>query len=110
LTKAVCYHCGEFKKGAFTGCGSCKSAPNDDEEIVLSLALTDHYFDVATLSKFADAIKNGKKVDLTEAFRAELLETHEEFKSTILGKYFARSREARIDKSAKKGKRGWWPF
>ena len=51
MTQAVCFKCGEIKFGAFVLCPHCNARPSADEELVLSLAMTDHYFDLATMKQ-----------------------------------------------------------
>lgn len=51
MTQAVCFKCGEMKHGAFTDCPHCGGRPVTDDELVLSLAMTDHYFDLATMKQ-----------------------------------------------------------
>ena len=48
MTTAVCYKCGALKFGAFTPCGKCQSAPSTEDELALSMGMTDHYFDKET--------------------------------------------------------------
>ena len=45
------FKCGEIKFGAFVLCPHCNARPSADEELVLSLAMTDHYFDLATMKQ-----------------------------------------------------------
>lgn len=73
MTKTVCFHCGEFKFGAFNSCRLCKRGPETDYELVMSLALTDHYFDLATLKAMGRDIKSGKPLHLEEKTRENLL-------------------------------------
>lgn len=64
MTKAVCFNCGKFKFGAFKTCGSCKRAPETDDQLAMSSTLTDHYFDLPTLKAMGKDIKNGKSLRL----------------------------------------------
>jgi hypothetical protein len=34
-----------------TGCKTCRQRPMSDENLMLSLAMTDHYFDMSTLER-----------------------------------------------------------
>jgi hypothetical protein len=58
MTVAVCFRCGERKVGAFGACGKCGVQPITDDDLVLSLAMTDHYFDRPTLAQMGDRISS----------------------------------------------------
>lgn len=49
MTQAVCFKCGAIKFGAFCPCPACNATPEAEDDLVISLAMTDHYFDVKTL-------------------------------------------------------------
>ena len=49
MTQAVCFKCGDIKWGAFNHCENCGAMPKSDDELMLSLAFTDYYFDLAKL-------------------------------------------------------------
>ena len=51
MTKAVCFRCGDIKFGAFNPCGACGETPRNDEDLILSLAMTDHYFNDPVVSR-----------------------------------------------------------
>jgi len=78
MTQAVCYKCGEFKIGAYTPCHACNALPRTKDDLVLSLAMTEHYFDMPTLEDMAATIKAGKTISLDEDSRRALLEYIEE--------------------------------
>lgn len=73
MTKAVCFNCGEFKLSAFKVCSLCKRMPETDDQLVMSLALTDHYFDLPTLKVMGKDIKNGKPLHLDEKTRKNII-------------------------------------
>lgn len=82
LTKAVCFNCGEFKMGAFNVCRLCKRVPETDDELVLSLALTDHYFDLKTLKIMGKDIQNGLPLKLDGQTRENLISALANLKET----------------------------
>jgi hypothetical protein len=49
MTRAVCFKCGAIKFGAFCPCPECGDVPATEDDLALSLAMSDHYFDMATL-------------------------------------------------------------
>jgi hypothetical protein len=103
LTIAICFSCGEQKFGAFTRCGGCKSEPVSDDELVLSLSMTDHYFDHRTLEQMAQAVRRGDPPRIDPKSREMLLQKLSQFKQTQLGSRMI---------SAKQKTRGSfsWPF
>jgi hypothetical protein len=84
MTQAVCFNCGEFKIGAFTTCHACNAAPRTKDDLVLSFAMTEHYFDPPTLEDMAATIKRGETITLDEESRRGLLEYLEEDNSLDL--------------------------
>jgi hypothetical protein len=81
MTQAVCFSCGDLKVGAFTVCSSCGIRPKTDEDMVLSLAMTDHYFDISTLKRMSEMVQRGERVELDESTREKLLNGLVEFKN-----------------------------
>lgn len=57
MTTAVCIHCGELKFGSFVPCASCSGRPVTDHELIISLAMSDHYLDVDTLKQIGKGIR-----------------------------------------------------
>ena len=57
MTKAVCFRCGHLKFGSFLPCDQCQAKPQTDEELIASLAMTEHYFDQATLESMREYIR-----------------------------------------------------
>jgi hypothetical protein len=64
MTTAVCFNCGEIKFGAFTSCDQCMVTPVYEDDLAISLAMTDHYFDIPTLEQMASDIRSGKRLTL----------------------------------------------
>jgi hypothetical protein len=57
MTTAVCIHCGELKFGSFVPCHACNGRPKTDHELIISLAMSDHYLDLETLQQIGSSIK-----------------------------------------------------
>ncbi len=64
MTVAVCFNCGELKLGAWTPCQHCHTLPKEDDDLVQSLALTDHFLDKSALENMSKLIANGQKMPL----------------------------------------------
>jgi len=65
MTIAVCFKCGNLKKGAFNPCKKCNACPKNEEELALSLVMTDHYFNLPSLEQLSVCIENGYKIELS---------------------------------------------
>jgi hypothetical protein len=50
MTTAVCFRCGKLKFGAFCPC-ECGAMPQTEDELAISLAMTDHYSCCVTVSR-----------------------------------------------------------
>ncbi|MFB9262840.1 hypothetical protein ACFFWD_06580 [Bradyrhizobium erythrophlei] len=72
MTQAVCFNCGAIKWGAFSNCENCGSRPKSDDELMVSLALTDHYFDLAKLHQMGRDVADGKAPQLDPATKEGL--------------------------------------
>ena len=81
MTMAVCFKCGELKFGAFTPCQSCGIEPSTDDDLALSLEMTDHYHPVAELEDMGQHIKEGYLPELPDDTRRELLKTLRELRA-----------------------------
>jgi hypothetical protein len=78
-----------------------------DEDLILSLAMTDHYFDLATMMQMGEAVKEGKPPHLDEESRKGLLKQLDEIKEMGLSHLITGQNP--IPASTKK-KSKWWPF
>jgi hypothetical protein len=85
MTDAVCFYCGDMKFGAFTDCPTCGVKPETDDDLALSLALTDHYLSKANLEQFSQSIQAGKPACLDDDVREKFLHNLAEFRKTKLG-------------------------
>jgi hypothetical protein len=84
MTQAVCFKCGDIKWGAFNHRENCGAMPKSDDELMLSLAFTDHYFDLAKLQQIGRDIGAGTQAELAQSFRDKLYPAVQEAKR-ILG-------------------------
>ena len=60
----ICFRCGTEKKDPLGVCAACKSQPGTEEEIVLSVLLTEYSLDRKTLTEVAesDSRRDPKKI------------------------------------------------
>ena len=89
MTQAVCFKCGEIKHVAFTDSPHCGERPASDEDFVISLAMTDHYFDLATMKQMGAAVAEGRPPHLDEKSRQDLLTQLENVRKTPVGRFIA---------------------
>jgi hypothetical protein len=75
MTMAVCFKCGKIKFGAFVPCPDCRTAPQTEDDLVRSLAMTDHYFDMPTLEQMGAAVRDGNPPQLAPETHAQLIDT-----------------------------------
>jgi hypothetical protein len=75
MTMAVCNKCGAIKFGAFVACPECSATPQTEDDLALSLAMTDHYFDLPTLEQMGANVRDGRPPDLDPETRAQLIAT-----------------------------------
>jgi hypothetical protein len=93
-----------MKFGAFVACKQCGKTPRTDDDLIMSLAMTEHYFKIDTMQQMGQAIKDGRPPHLDEATRKNLLDNLVQFKKTPVGNFLGGS--ARQEKKKLK----WWPF
>ena len=72
MTQAVCIHCGSMKLGAVNSCNSCGFQPSSDDEIIRSVAMSDHYFKIDILENMGQIIRSGQEVTIEEDFYRKL--------------------------------------
>lgn len=80
MKQAVCYSCGEMKRGALAPCPHCGRSPESDDDLILSIGLTDRYLDDAELEAVGRDIKQGKRPNLNDETRQQFQAHLEEFK------------------------------
>lgn len=73
MTKALCWQCGEIKFGAFNPCPACNAEPGNEDEIMVSLLLTDHHLSDDELVCFQARIRGGARIEIDEETRNALL-------------------------------------
>lgn len=110
MTTAVCFKCGKMKSGPFLPCESCQALPRDEEEIAISLALTDQYLELATLMRVGVSIANGKPPELDEQSHAHMLELirGREDHSSEAGRREPLPRLDGADQLRAKVRKRWW--
>jgi hypothetical protein len=75
MTFAVCYCCGNEKHGAFSICSNCGRKPQLEEDIVMSLAMTDHYFMREDIKRMGLRLRSGRSIELNEDAKEKFRET-----------------------------------
>jgi hypothetical protein len=80
MTKALCWQCGEFKFGVFNPCPACNAEPENQEEILLSLVLTDRDLSEDEMVLLQGRIRGGTKIEIDQQTRNALLPVVEELK------------------------------
>ncbi len=73
MTTAVCYKCGAMKLGAWTPCEKCGSTPITEDDLVISMALSDHHLDMETLTRLGKHVAAGLPVEIDEPSRNNIL-------------------------------------
>ena len=73
MTLAICFKCGKSKFGAFNPCEGCQATPRSEDDFVLSLALSDHYFQKPALDQMGADIAAGKPLQLDPDTRRMLI-------------------------------------
>jgi len=92
MTMAVCFKCGELKFGAFAPCQSCGVTPSSDDDLVFSIAMTDHYHSVADLKEMGQRIQDGHPPELSDETRRELKRSLDQLRAgdSVFAKMMAR--------------------
>ncbi len=80
MTQALCFRCGDIKHGAFGRCDSCDAQPSTDDELMVSLAFSDHYFDSLALRQLGQDVKAGNGPTLGEEIKSKLRPAIVEYK------------------------------
>ncbi len=90
MTKAVCFQCGQFKTGSFLPCDQCQAKPQTDEDLIVSIAMSDNFFDQPTLESMGEYIKeNGKPPQFDPESEKVFRKNFEDVKATgVLDKLF----------------------
>lgn len=70
---AICHRCGAPKAAPIERCSTCGSAPVNEEELVLSFALTDRLLSKSELTRASRLIKNGQRVEVPPEIRLAVL-------------------------------------
>src|SRR4051812_33408314 len=113
MTMAVCFQCGVIKFGAFVPCPKCSGCPQTEDDLALSLAMTDHYFDMPTLEQMGAAVRDGKPPHLDPESHARLVQDiRESGMLTKLQGMFAGTGATQDSPQAVRSppKKPWWSF
>jgi hypothetical protein len=72
MTLAICFACGAIKFGALCPCEKCKTIPKSEDEIAVSLLMSDHHMSVADLESLSQAMMGGRSTPcpIRRAWRA----------------------------------------
>jgi methyl-accepting chemotaxis protein len=71
---AVCFRCGGDKPGPLAPCGQCGAIPRTDDDLSLSLILCQQLSPAAQLAQFAQQIRSGHGLQISESLRAKVRE------------------------------------
>jgi hypothetical protein len=85
MTIAVCVKCGQFKFGAFNSCRKCGAEPRHIDDLALSLAMSDHYFDKPTLEQISKIIQTGREPVIDRTLVQRITEELSENKELLKG-------------------------
>lgn len=105
MTTAVCFRCGTMKHGALVACANCGAAPRTEDELVLSVAMTDHYQSAENLARLASDIAGGNAPQLDPNTRRELRTALRD--ATDLAPGLAKALGIRVRPV---NRRPWWKF
>ena len=72
MTVAICIKCGSFKFGAFCTCEICSAHPETEDELALSLIMTDHFHSRQALEHFGKSIASGSELQIDPATKDAL--------------------------------------
>jgi hypothetical protein len=86
MTRAVCLFCGEGKAGAFVLCPHCGRCPEADDELILSLMMTERYLTGPEREAVGQDIKQGKRPSLDNETRQRFQAHLEEFRQVSVVK------------------------
>lgn len=106
MTQAVCFRCGEIKFGSFCPCGKCRAVPATDDDLALSLAMSDHYFSMDELRAMGERIRRGLPVSLNEEQRVEMVAMIRELTQQPQWK----KKQAKMLELAAAPRKPWWKF
>jgi hypothetical protein len=72
MTTATCIYCGTLKFGAYVPCQHCDRMPAERDDLIRSLALTDHHFTHDQLVDFGTRIQNGDELKIDPQLASQL--------------------------------------
>lgn len=86
MPRAICFSCGGTKSSALVPCPLCRSCPEADDDLILSLAMSDRHLDEVGMEATARCIREGKRPILDEETRLRLQAHLKEFKKNPIVK------------------------
>ena len=75
MTVAICIKCGAFKFGAFSPCEKCGAIPESEDDLALSMLMSDHFRNREELEKIGQSIADGKELRLDPETREEVIDS-----------------------------------
>jgi hypothetical protein len=60
MTIAICFSCGALKFGAFCPCDKCGASPTEEDELAVSLMMTDRRMRMPELENLSEAMMRGE--------------------------------------------------
>ncbi len=78
MTVAICFKCGSEKSDALTQCGSCSATPREEDDLALSLVLSQHFSPKTQLEVLAHEVQSHLKLTVPEALLRQAHETLED--------------------------------
>ena len=106
MTQAVCFSCGHIKFGSFCPCDECNEEPKSDDDLALSLALSDHHFSLQELEQMGERIRSGERLQLDPQQKADMIDMIRETQSKL--PEIERLMAEEMDLGTKK--KPWWKF
>jgi hypothetical protein len=103
MTLAICFKCGKGKFGAFNSCQACQAMPRNENDFVLSMALSDHYFQKPALDQMGADIAAGKSLQLDPDTRRVLIGVLRE-----TGMFRGVAKAADVPVTPPPKKKPWW--
>ena len=103
MTIAVCFKCGAAKWGAFNSCDQCGASPHSEDDLALSMLLSDHYFDETGRKELSAAIAAGNPPRLDEETRRKVI-----LALRKIGMFPRAQKATDICDEAPPRKRAWW--
>jgi hypothetical protein len=73
MTMAICFACGAMKFGALCPCQKCAAAPKSEDELAVSLLLSDHHMSAPNLEHLSEMMLCGQVCPVPDEKTMDLL-------------------------------------